>query len=189
VGTWDEARFPVVTMDLTAMDADGKSALATDAAGVDIGDRLLITGMPLALSPDTVDQHVQGFTETIESHRWTIEANATPAGPYRVAIVSDTADPESTPRVGTTTATLASGIDSDDTSLSVSTGADGLWTTDGGAFPMDIDIGGERIRLSGISGASSPQTFTVSARSVNDIAKSHSSGASVKPWRTATIGR
>ena len=189
VGTWDEARFPVVTMDLTAMDADGKAALATDAAGLDIGDRLLITSMPLALSPDTVDQHVQGFTETIESHRWTIETNATPAGPYRVAIVSDTADPEDTPRVGTNTATLASGIDSDDTSLSVSTGADGLWTTDGGAFPMDVSIGGERIRLSGISGASSPQTFTVSARSVNGIVKSHSFGATVKPWRTATIGR
>lgn len=44
---------------------------------------------------------------------------------------------------------------------------------------MNIRIGGEVITLSAISGASSPQSATVSARSVNGVVKSHSAGAAI----------
>ena len=54
-----------------------------------------------------------------------------------------------------------------------------LWTTDGAEFPLDIMIAGERITLSGISGATSPQTFTASARAVNGVEKAHTAGSEV----------
>jgi hypothetical protein len=49
-------------------------------------------------------------------------------------------------------------------------------------FPMDIEVGGERMTVTAISGSSSPQTFTV-ARGVNGVVKSHSSAAAVELWR------
>ena len=63
-----------------------------------------------------------------------------------------------------------------------------LWTTDPTQFPMDINIGGERITLSAISGITSPQTFTASARSVNGVVKAHTAGEIVEVWQPATLG-
>jgi hypothetical protein len=40
-------------------------------------------------------------------------------------------------------------------------------------------IGGEVMTISGISGATSPQTFTISARSVNGVVKEHAAGKPV----------
>ena len=54
-----------------------------------------------------------------------------------------------------------------------------LWTTSAGDFPFDINIGGEQITVTNITGASSPQTFTVT-RSVNGVVKAQSSGADVR---------
>ena len=54
-----------------------------------------------------------------------------------------------------------------------------LWTTDAAQFPLDVEIGGEVVTVSAIAGAASPQTFTLSARSVNGITKSHLAGAPV----------
>ena len=41
--------------------------------------------------------------------------------------------------------------------------------------------------VTAISGAASPQTFTVT-RSVNSVAKSHASGAAVSLWKPSVIG-
>ena len=51
-----------------------------------------------------------------------------------------------------------------------------LWAT--GACSINVMVAGEEIEITGISGASSPQTFTVT-RSVNGVVKSQSSGAAV----------
>ena len=53
---------------------------------------------------------------------------------------------------------------------------------------MDLDIDGEQVTISTITGSSSPQTFTISARSVNNVIVAHLAGASIKPWRTARVG-
>jgi len=66
---------------------------------------------------------------------------------------------------------------SGDTSLLVaSTGT--LWSTDSADYPVDVMVGGERMTVTGVSGASSPQTFTV-IRSVNGVVKSHAAGTAV----------
>jgi len=52
------------------------------------------------------------------------------------------------------------------------------WDTSLSGGGLYIKIGGEVMQVTAISGASSPQTFTV-VRSVNGIVKTHASGAAV----------
>jgi len=60
------------------------------------------------------------------------------------------------------------------------------WTTSAGAFPFDIACGGERMTVTGITGASSPQAFTV-ARGVNGITKSQVAGTDVRLWQPTIV--
>jgi hypothetical protein len=53
-----------------------------------------------------------------------------------------------------------------------------LWTTAAADFPFDIAIDGERITVTNITGASSPQTFTVQ-RAINGVTKAHPAGTPV----------
>jgi hypothetical protein len=87
-------------------------------------------------------------------------------------------------RYGPTASTLASGVNSSATSLSVATTMGPLWTTDPAEFPIPIMIGGERLTVTSISGSSSPQAFVV-RRSVNGVVKSQSAGAAVDLFRPA----
>lgn len=57
-------------------------------------------------------------------------------------------------------------------------GGSPLWTTNAADFPFDIAVGGERMTVAGITGASSPQTFTVT-RAVNGVIKSQTVGTGV----------
>ena len=53
----------------------------------------------------------------------------------------------------------------------------------GGDFPFDIEIAGEQITVTGITGSTSPQSFSV-IRSVNGVSKSQAEGAAVALFRT-----
>jgi hypothetical protein len=62
------------------------------------------------------------------------------------------------------------------------------WTTTGGDFPFDINIGGEQVTISAIAAwAGGGQNFTISARSVNGIVKTHAVGEAVNVWLPATV--
>jgi hypothetical protein len=65
---------------------------------------------------------------------------------------------------------LAAGVSATATSLSVATTLGPLWTTDPVHFPFNAQLGGEVVRVTSITGATSPQTFTV-VRSVNGVVK------------------
>lgn len=69
-----------------------------------------------------------------------------------------------------------------------------LWTTSSGDWNTGLNggglfivIGGEEMRVSAITGASSPQTFTV-VRSVNGVTKAHSAGAEVHTRYPTRVG-
>ncbi|MFM9669331.1 hypothetical protein [Streptomyces galilaeus] len=64
-------------------------------------------------------------------------------------------------------------------SLSVATASGSLWTTDPAQYPQDISVGGEVMRVTAVSGAVSPQTFTIGARSVNGVVKAHTAATAV----------
>ncbi|MEV6571874.1 hypothetical protein [Streptomyces sp. NPDC051577] len=171
LGTWDEARYPTVHVDLAAAPSLIPAVLA-----MDIGDRIQIINPPTWLPPGPIDLIVEGYTETIgHPNHWDIILSCSPAGPWTVAVVDDLV----TGRADTDGSTLASGITSTATSLSVATVGAPLWSTSGADLPVDIEVAGEVMRVTAISGASSPQTFTVT-RSINTVVKAQSSGTDVR---------
>ncbi|WP_171072359.1 hypothetical protein [Streptomyces sp. DASNCL29] len=143
LGTQDEIRYPSVRVDLTK--APG---LADAAAAVVEGDRITIANPPAWLPPETIDLLVQGYSETFLPYRWDIVFNCTPARPWNVAHT----DAPQFGRVATDGTQLATGVDADDTTLSLA--VDGtLWTTNPADCPLDVRIGGEIMTVARITGA------------------------------------
>lgn len=171
LGTWPGMRYPSVTADLAIA-----PQLIADWLALDSGDRLQVINLPPQHPTDTVDLLLQGYTETVSPTRWTVNGNCTPAGPWTVGIVDDPV----LGRADTDGSELAAGVDADDLTLSVAITDGPRWVTDPGEFPFDILVGGEVMTVTAISGVSTPQTFTIGARSVNGITKSHSTGTAVR---------
>lgn len=186
MGTVDEPRYPTLTVNLAAeaMQADATTTAGLLDVGVD--DALTVAGAVPRHVYDDIRLIARGFTSTVDTaYQHKIVFNCEPYAPLDVGLYGDTDD-----RYGTAVTVLAAGISSAATSFTVSITAGELWTTAAGQFPMDIMIGGERIRLSGISGATSPQTVTVAAggRAINGVVKAHSAGAAVTLFRNVYYG-
>ncbi|MFD9706215.1 hypothetical protein [Lentzea sp. NPDC059081] len=180
LGTVDEYRIPTIAIDLAGPHVSTNTTLVAGALSLDLGDRITVDNLSSVGIYDQISQLVPGYTETLGPFDHKIEANAVPSSPYRVLVADD-------PVYGlidSGSSTLTSGISAAAMSFQVSTADAGdLWTTDPADFPLEIKIGGERIRISSISGSSSPQTFTVatSGRGLNlaGNTKAHAAGAEV----------
>lgn len=185
IGTLNKARWPSVTVNLSASGVT--AALRAAIKGADVGDRFVITGMQKAFIYDDVSLIIVGYTETIDPfvHLWT--ANCMPAEPFTV-VEWATSSTVGAFHWDTDGSELNSSATSTATSISVkrSTGATSLWTTDSDAFPFDVLIGGERIRVNGITGSSSPQTFSPVTRSINGVMKAHTAGTDVRLFDSPT---
>jgi len=179
VGTVDEARYPTIAMNLANPAFTSNPTLTEQARALDIGQRLDVTTPPAWLPPDDITQGVQGMVEQLSQYEQTITANLTPDSPWQVAVYDNT-----TYRYSSDGSTLVSSVDSAAVSLSVATPSGPLWTVDAGDMPFDIKVGGERITVTAISGAASPQTFTVT-RSVNGVVKPQPAAAAVELWQPA----
>lgn len=167
LGTWDESRYPALGVKLHKA-----PTLIPAAAAMDLGDRATVADLPEWLPPAPADGIVQGYTETIELLRWRIDCNATPAGPWQVAVRDG-----GTRRDGDGS-TLAAAVGAADTAWSVAS-PNVLWTTDPADFPFDLAVGGEVVTVTAITGTSSPQALVV-VRAVNGISKSHPAGSVVR---------
>jgi hypothetical protein len=173
LGTTLAERFPKVVLKLTAA---GLSALQGKILDLDLDDRFTMTTLNAADYYGDIDLLVRGYAETYNTaFEHVIEINCAPYEPHNVGIYDDSGS-----RYGAATSTLAGALTSSATSFSVNLGTDPAWTTTAGQFPMDVMVGGERIRLSGISGTG-PQTFTVatSGRAINGVVKAHNAGDAV----------
>ncbi|MFF3346073.1 hypothetical protein [Streptomyces sp. NPDC002779] len=118
LGTVDEARYPVVNVDLAAA-----PALIDAVTQLDSGDRLTIANPPAWLPPGPIDLIAQGSTEVIGHPKdWDFSFNCTPATPWRVGVLDQTA-----PRIDANPggSLLAAAVDADDTELIVHTPAAG----------------------------------------------------------------
>jgi len=182
--TWPGMRYPTITSELTiAPDR------MPDWLEVTEGDLVRVVNLPPQHPTTAVEVLVEGSAETISPQRWTPEVNGQPAGPWVVGVLDGAGAPDtSLARLDTSGSELATGIDAVDMSLSVAITAGPLWTIAAGQFPLDIEIGGERMTVSAITGAASPQTFTISDRGVNGVHKSHAAAAPVAvadPFRLA----
>ncbi|MFD5057437.1 hypothetical protein [Streptomyces sp. NPDC058394] len=134
LGTWDEARYPVITMWLHAAPHLIPAVLA-----MDVGDRLTIANPPPWLPPGLIDQHIRGYTEVLGQFEWSLTLNCSPAGPWTVGVV----DAPVPTRADTAGSTLASSATSTATSLSVATTTGPVWPTDPREYPVDLTVGGE----------------------------------------------
>lgn len=174
VGTTDEERYPTAPVNLARPEL---ASLAAAVSAVDIGDYAVVTNPPAWLPPGQISQLVLGYTEELGGFFRQIRWNWVPESPYEVGLLDDPVYG----RAGSSGSTLHAGITSSAASMQVDTTVFGsaLWTTNPAHFPFDVALGGEQMTISGISGTSSPQTFTISARSVNGVVKAHQAGEAV----------
>lgn len=180
IGTWDEARWPVLASELASSAVD--AATVSMLLALDVGDRFDLVDLPAFLPPDDVALLAQGFTERVSPHLWALSVNATPGGPYDVGVWSDV-ESRFDSEFSTLNASYNAGVA---TSLTVAVAARRmLWTTTAGHFPFDLNVAGARVRVTNITGASSPQTFTVQAATVNGVAKVIPAGTPVRLWKQA----
>jgi hypothetical protein len=174
LGTVDEARYPGVEINLAHPDYAADSSLTRRMLSLDVGDRLTVTNPPADLPPETIGQIVQGYTETFWQFEHTIAYTLVPSAPYRAAVYED--HPNTLSRFSNENTTVNGAHNSSTTSLSVAFTAGPIWTHADGDF--DIMVNGERMTVTAVAGASSPQTLTVT-RSVNGVNKAHSNGEAV----------
>jgi hypothetical protein len=173
-GSVDEARWPLVPVNLARPQLTSLQQAAMD---LDVGGYLELVNAPDVILYDPVQQLVLGLKESLGGFHWMMEYNAIPAAAYSTAVLDDAV----LGAADTDGSQLASGVSSAATTLSVSTtGPSGvIWTTNAADLPFDISAGGERMTVTAVSGASSPQSFTVT-RSVNGVVKAHLAGETVR---------
>lgn len=171
LGTVDEPRWPAVSFNL---------ARATDLLdiwpGITCGDVITLTDPPSELPPDDVEQIVEGWTERLEQFAWHVTMACSPASPWTIGRYTD-----GTSKYDTAGSELGASATTTATSLTVATTSGPVWTQAAAQMPFDIRVGGERITVTAVTGATSPQTFTVT-RSINSVVKAHDSGAAVSLW-------
>ena len=184
-GTWDESRYPAVTVELHRAVYRSDDALTQQVIASDVGGYMSIIDPPIWLPPEPIELCVEGYTEVISNMTRTITFNCSPGGVWRVGVFDS---PESRYEGGTEAlpARLTVAVDASATSLSVdfTNGRRYVRSTDDAAsLPFDIMIDGERITVGDVVGTTSPQTFTPVTRGVNGISKAHAVGAIVTLYR------
>jgi len=86
LGTVDEARYPVLGVNLASPALLGDPTATAAAQALDVGDRITVGNPPAWLPPDTIGQLAQGLTETLTRYQWEIAVNCSPASPWDVGI-------------------------------------------------------------------------------------------------------
>lgn len=141
LGTWDETRFPRVSVNLA-----NAPHMIEDAAAVDTGSRIQVTNPPVWLPPDTLDLLVQGYSETLDQFVWEITYNCTPARPFDVAWTGNATTvtaPTEFAWLDTDGSKLAEALDTTETTVDVYTTSGYVWTPDVADTPFDWRVGGE----------------------------------------------
>ncbi|MEV4672161.1 hypothetical protein AB0K34_10965 [Actinomadura sp. NPDC049382] len=189
LGTVDEARFPTLTVNLRATGIT--DTMYDQILGLDVGDRIVLTGIPAGLPPDDVSLLVQGYTETLKLNEHEITFNLVPESPWHIGQV-DTAGFD---RLDTPGSELASPVDADATTLVVAPTQAVWWTTDPTDVPFNIRASGEVMTVTAIGDAGDDvadafsvtvsngwgstdtgQAWTVAAGAASDFSAANSTG-------------
>lgn len=183
LGTQDEQRF-VIGLDLRA-----NPGLVSSWLGCDIGSRIVINDPPAQhTGPAPLDLIIEGYTETLDAVEWSVVIYALPYRPYEVLQIQTGTGNRS--RIAaedggsTTNATYGPTV----TALSV-TSATVRWidsATYGSQFPIVIEIAGEPMTCTAITGTGLTQAFTVT-RGLYGVAKTLPSGSAVQIFRPPAI--
>jgi len=134
IGTWDEARFPLVNMRL-----HGAPHLVDAWLGLELLDRIDVSNPPAWLAPGNVRLMVQGYEEELSLTTWDVTLNCTPYGPYEVLVADEGG------RADTEGSVLPFAMAADSSELVVQTTVGPEWTEDPTDYPMEILMGGEPV--------------------------------------------
>ena len=179
LGTVQGLRIPALALDFTATPGLIQAWLDAPFVGFPVAVNNIVQRAVQA-PPDNLSLVVEGYTQTISTLRWTVSLNTSPGSPYGVGVL----DSAMLGHLDTAGCVLdVAGWDGAAGTFLVDTSSGPLWTTSAGDYPFDLNVGGQRVTVSGCSGASNPQTFTVAAASVNGVSKIHPGGEPVSLWQ------
>jgi len=183
LGTVEGLRIPGLALDFTASPELIQPWL--DAAPVSFRtDVLNVVDRATQAPPDDMSLVVEGYSTQLDTLRWSVAANCSPASPYAVGTLDDAV----LGHLDTAGCVLAgSGWDGVAGTFQVTTTSGPLWTTSGGDYPFDLNLSGQRVTVSGCAGGANPQTFTVSVASVNGVTRVHPPGESLSLWEPLTL--
>lgn len=176
LGTADENRFSALKLQL-ARDVFRSGAgltLARKLRDLSVGDAITLTGLQSEFLYDDLRQVVFGISKRLDQLTYDMTLVCRPGSRYQTGKI------DSGWRLGSGDTTLNEALDATETGVDIAIATGGaLWTA--ADQPFDIMIGGERMTVTNVTGASSPQTLTVT-RNVNGLpgGKEHSVGAAVK---------
>lgn len=144
--------------------------------GLRLGDWVAAINMMPQYPPGGLLQLVEGRKQTVRHRTWFAGLQVSPAAPWIVGIAED----EVLGRADTDGSELTADFDAGvDTSMSVAVTAGELWITTAAfavQFPFDIQCAGVHLRVTGITGGSSPQTLTVDVDPLNTVVKTIPAG-------------
>jgi hypothetical protein len=193
VGEWElfkgineDLRYPSIGLEFSREDA---KELIDPWILMDFGARAKLLGVPAIVdSEQMADLVIEGKTEKFNQFTWHGTVNTSPGRIYNIMVQEGSGNQA---RVAPTQ-TLAADLNTTDTTLTAATAGSGplmalkaSFPTD---FPYEIIIGDEAMRVTDVTGGSSPQTVTVE-RSINGVVQSHSTGDQLGLYRPAVIGR
>jgi len=154
-----------------------------------LGGRVTAANLPAQYPPGILDLIVEGYTSTWDSSSWTINLNTSPFAPWRIFQIAAASgdNSEFVGHLDTDNSALNANITATATSIAVKTNSGPLWTTTADDFPFDINVDGERMTVTNITGSSSPQTFTVT-RGVDGYSAAHLTNDAVSLWQPLVLG-
>lgn len=147
LGTWDEERYPTVTVKVQAA-----PHLMNEVMEVDQGSRIRIVDARdetdrTFIAPGTIDLQVRGYTETLSQYKWEVTYQCVPARPYDVLSLDSLSSPVKW--IDTDGTELAEDLDTTETGMTVYTTEGPTWTDEAENYPFEVMVGGEMIRVVG----------------------------------------
>jgi hypothetical protein len=166
LGSIDDYRYPSLLLAVHSAPRILAGWLATAISSrIDVKH---LADVRVSQDPKDLSFMVEGWSQTITRETWTIAVNCTSYDPWRIAVWANTTGDtgEFIARYESDGSTVSGPVSPGAVSLTVATLSGPLWTTAADDFPLYLDVGGQQVACSAVSGASSPQTFTVAPTSL-----------------------
>lgn len=167
LGTVDGYRYPVVRVNLRATPSLAPSVLALRP-----GDRVDLVGASDVFdgfNPGVISLIVEGVANKITTGEWTVTLQCSAYDPWRIitlaAATGDTT--ETLCHLDTSGSQVTGAVLAGATSMTVATLTGPVWTQTADDFPFYVLVGGIKTRVTNVTGAASPQTFTIDAMTLS----------------------
>lgn len=172
IGSWPDLYFSNVPFNLARNAIQDSYYDLESLIGLDLGRWIELTDLPDFLPTRPALLLLERYVEYLTRFEWTIDMSTSAARPYKTAQMFN----YPVVRVGSNSSTLNTGIDDNDTTLSVAVSSQyGHWAFSS-SFEIEVDDR-EFMTVTNITGSSTPYTFTVTRGSPSF---SHDAGVPVR---------